>query len=148
MIEAPKMLGGWKALEDLKDKIPPLTRRVIIDISVDDMVRVYTESFVDEKTFELSLVDLVKKAKQIAVADMQKPQWDQGNGLTEECMSKDVNSNDKAKKLAEQYLKSKRDSARFANQYRQIVGRDITSDLAVHIVHDFAENVKRDLVTK
>ena len=60
--------GFWKAMEEAK-LVPPLTRRMIIDINMNDAVQVYYECFGDEKMFELLAPSHLGDAVSIGVTD-------------------------------------------------------------------------------
>ncbi len=49
--------------------LPQELRRVIIDVSLEDCVKVYTESYGDEKMFDVSLATVVEGAKIVRAED-------------------------------------------------------------------------------
>lgn len=47
----------WEWIRDALDIDPSTCRRIIIDISIDDVVTAYIERFADKKMLELQFVD-------------------------------------------------------------------------------------------
>ncbi len=67
------LLDGWvKQLIDA-GVAPPETRRLIIDIPVDDVVKVYYECYGDEKMFTTELAVALQKADIIRVPGKDDP---------------------------------------------------------------------------
>lgn len=50
--------------------IPPTTRRIIIDIPCDNVVKVYYECEADKRMFTIDLAAMLKDADVVGIADM------------------------------------------------------------------------------
>lgn len=61
------LLSDWA--EKLIDAgiVPPMTRRILIDIPLNDVVKVYYETYADEKMFTAELAVALKKAEVVHV---------------------------------------------------------------------------------
>jgi hypothetical protein len=53
--------------------IPPETRRIIIDVGMEQIVKVYYECNADERMFTIELADALKGADVISVGDCDGP---------------------------------------------------------------------------
>ena len=65
-------LSEWLDRLQKAGVVPPEVRRVIIDIGMDECVKVYYECLADKAMFSIDLVDLVSGTKAINVMDVQK----------------------------------------------------------------------------
>ncbi len=66
------LLTGWLDKQQAAGLLPKRLRRVIIDITYDDVVKVYTESLGDEAMFDVSLATVVEGAKIVCAEDAEE----------------------------------------------------------------------------
>lgn len=61
---------SWCEALEKTGLLPPEVRRIIIDIPLEDPVKVYYECFGDERMFTIDLANMLGKAEAIGVRDM------------------------------------------------------------------------------
>ena len=64
-----KVISGYELCQSLVEAglIPEKTRRIVIDIPVEDAVKVYYETFADDAMVELAVEELIKNKDRLEI---------------------------------------------------------------------------------
>ncbi len=89
-----KTFQAWLRMNQAEGILPKQCRRIIIDIGMDDIVKVYTEQYCDQSMFDVNLATLIKGAKIIPIRNWRQRfrkwawgklrwfRWSRGCGVT------------------------------------------------------------------
>lgn len=80
MVTGAKILGGWAKQLMEAGVVPPNTRRLVIDISIDEPVKVYYDCYGDDKMFTAELAVALEKAEVIHAGEAASEPCDDESG--------------------------------------------------------------------